>query len=74
MGEVGRVVARWAVLAVASVGCGWQGPATIHLKDGTLVRCPNILVTEASVTCEGLEGRAHVYPVAEIAQVTPQSN
>ncbi len=61
-------------LASALGGCGWRGPATIELKDGTVVRCPNVMVTKAYVSCEGLEGGEHLYPINTVARVTQHSN
>jgi hypothetical protein len=67
-------VRRWLVgpvtLTVALVGCGWRGPATIRLNDGTVVHCPDVLVTKSYVSCEGLEGGEDVYPIDTVASVT----
>jgi hypothetical protein len=70
MASVRRCLMGLAVLTVALVGCGWQGPGTIGLKDGTTVRCPDVLVTKTYVSCEGLEGGEHVYPINTVASVT----
>ena len=64
-----RSLVGLAALAAAFVGCGWEGPATIHLKDGTVVRCPNVLVTKTYVSCDGLEGGDHIYPLKSVARV-----
>jgi hypothetical protein len=76
MATLRRCLVGLAVLAACEVGCGWQGPATIELKDGTIIRCPNILVTDAYVSCEGFEGggASHIYPKNTVARVTPSSN
>lgn len=61
----------FVVLALAFVGCGWEGPATIELKDGTTVKCPNVLITDSYVSCEGFKGggASHIYPNRTVARV-----
>jgi hypothetical protein len=58
-------------LATCSVliGCGWRGPATIVLRDGSTIRCPNVFVARDFVSCEGLEGGEEVYPVDTVSRV-----
>ena len=74
MASVRTSLVGLAVLAAAFVGCGWEGPATIQLKDGTVVRCPNVLVTKTYVSCDGLEGGDHIYPLKSVAKLTRSSN
>jgi hypothetical protein len=74
MATVRRSLVGVAVLAAAFVGCGWKGPATIQLKDGTVVRCPNLLVTKTYLSCDGLEGGEDIYPLKSVAKVIRPSN
>lgn len=74
MSSLGRFCVALAVLSSALIGCGWQGPAIIELKDGTSIRCPNLLVTEAYLSCHGLEGGEHIYPTNTVARVTHPSS
>ncbi len=73
MATIRRSLVGLGVLASAFVGCGWEGPATIELKDGTVVHCPDMLVTKSYVSCEGLEGGEHIYPLKTVASVTRPS-
>jgi hypothetical protein len=62
------------LLASALVGCGWEGPATIELKNGTVVHCPNMLVTKTYLSCAAMEGGEQIYLLKTVARVTRQSN
>ncbi len=73
MATVRRSFVGLALLASAFVGCGWEGPATIELKDGTVVHCPNMLVTKTYLSCDGMEGGDHIYLLKTVARVTRQS-
>jgi hypothetical protein len=68
-----RCLVGLIVLTSTSVGCGWQGPAAIEFKDGTMKRCPNVLTTDAYVSCDGFEGgsASHIYPIDTVARVVP---
>jgi hypothetical protein len=70
MAGVRRCLVGLVALTVALAGCGWQGSGTIRLKSGKSIRCPNIMVTDAYVSCEGLEGGEHIYPINRVASVT----
>ena len=58
-----------AVGLAVVVGCGWRGPATIVLRDGSRIRCPNVSVTKAYVSCEGMEGGERVFPIELVQRV-----
>jgi hypothetical protein len=69
-GMVFRRCLAGLALASALVGCGWRGPATITLKDGSVVRCPDLFVAKAYVSCEGLESGERIYPINTVASVS----
>lgn len=58
-----------AVGGMVMVGCGWQGPATILLRDGSSIRCPNIFITKDYVSCEGMEGGERIFPNDMVTKV-----
>lgn len=60
-----------AICGYSMVACGWRGPATIHLLDGSSIDCPNIYVTSRYISCVGVEGGERLYPQDAVRSVDP---
>jgi hypothetical protein len=58
-----------AIGGFSIVACGWRGPATIHLLDGSSIDCPNVYVTSRYASCVGVEGGEQLYPLASVRSV-----